>query len=142
VDFGTINVILTVLGPEAAEAAWLIAQHSIAEPAFMRQCRDWLDRVSSLGRVPRWQFAYIDDRIRVFEGEPQRFGTQIDIKPTGAVVHGLEDPSQVEAWRKEAGLGTLRKALKAFRRSPRPSEEEYAAKQAQSDLWCRRVGWL
>ncbi len=130
------------VGPEAAEAAWLIAQHSIGEPAFMRQCRNWLDEASQLRLVPRWQFAYIDDRIRVFEGKLQRFGTQIDIKPTGAEVHGLEDPSQVEAWRNEAGLGTLKKALAAFHGCVPPSKAEYSANQAQSDAWRQSVGWV
>jgi hypothetical protein len=43
-----------LIGPEGAEAAWLIAQHSIGEPDFMRNCRALLDEASSLGRVPRW----------------------------------------------------------------------------------------
>ncbi len=131
-----------LVGQEGAEAAWLIAQHSIGEPGFMRQCRDLLEEASRLKLSPRWQYAYIDDRIRVFEGKGQRFGTQIDIKPTGPEFYQLEDPSEVSTWRKEAGLGTVRSALAKFRSCPLPSPEEYEAKQAQSNVWRRKIGWV
>jgi hypothetical protein len=130
-----------LVGQEGAEAAWLIAQHSIGEPDFMRHCRELLDEASRMNHLPRWQFAYIDDRIRVFEGKAQRFGTQIDIKPSGAELNLLEDPTQVEVWRKEVGLGTVKSAVAKFRGSPRPSKEAYAAKQAEQSLWLRKVGW-
>lgn len=127
-------------GPEGAEAAWLIAQHAIGEPDFMRYCRTLLDEASSLGRVPRWQFAYIDDRIRVFEGKPQCFGTQIDIRPEGVQVHELEDPSKVDTWRKEVGLPAITVAPQS--NDPLPTPEEYEAKQAAGRLWSRKVGWI
>ena len=66
---------IALVGEKGAKAAWRIALHSIAEPAFMRQCRDLLDAASQSGDAPRWQFAIIDDRIRVYEGLPQRYGT-------------------------------------------------------------------
>lgn len=131
-----------LVGPEGAEAAWLVAQHAIGEPDFMRRCRALLDEASSLGRVPRWQFAYIDDRIRVYEGKPQRFGTQIDLRPEGPEVHELEDPAQVDAWRKEAGLPAIAVAIARAQADPFPSPEEYAEKQAAALLWRRRVGWV
>ncbi|MCC0128309.1 DUF6624 domain-containing protein [Pseudomonas aeruginosa] len=129
-------------GPEGAEAAWLIAQHSIGEPEFLRQCRTLLDEASSLGRVPRWQFAYIDDRIRVFEGKPQRFGTQIDLRPEGPKIHELEDPSQVDAWRKEIGLPALASTLARAQSDPLPTPDEYEAKEAAGLSWRRKVGWV
>lgn len=132
-----------LVGPEGAEAAWLIAQHAIGEPDFMRRCRTLLDEASSLARVPRWQFAYIDDRIRVFEGKPQRYGTQIDVRPEGAVVHELEDPSHVDAWRKEVGLPTMTIVLDRVQsNNPLPTREEYEAKEAAGLSWRRTVGWI
>jgi hypothetical protein len=65
-----------LVGKDGAEAAWLVAQHAINHPALMRECRDLLGEASARGDVPRWQFEYIDDRINMFEGRPQRFGTQ------------------------------------------------------------------
>jgi hypothetical protein len=52
-------------GRDGAEAAWLIAQHSIAEPDFMRSCRDLLEKAQAIGDVPLWQYAYMQDRISV-----------------------------------------------------------------------------
>lgn len=92
--------------------------------------------------MPRWQFAYLDDRIRVFEGRPQRFGTQIDLKPEGAASHELADPDRVEAWREEVGLTALAVALDRARADPRPTAEEYAAKQAEGRQWRRKAGWI
>lgn len=85
-------------GDDGAEAAWRIAQHSIGEPAFMRTCRALVDAASERGEVPRWQFEYLDDRIRVFEGRAQLFGTQV---PRPADQPG-DDASEL-AWRRSVG---------------------------------------
>jgi hypothetical protein len=126
-----------LVGPDGAHAAWLIAQHAIAEPSFMRLCRQKLDEASRAGRIPRWQYAYIDDRIQVFEGKPQRFGTQIDLRPEGAKMHELEDPAQLDAWRQEVGLDpfVLPKAHHAL-----PTIKEYRRKQAAELAWRQRAG--
>lgn len=131
-----------LVGREGAEAAWLIAQHSIGEPDFMRRCRTLLDEASSLGRVPRWQFAYIDDRIRVLQGKPQRYGTQIDLRPEGAQIHELEDASQVDAWRKEAGLPAVAAVLARAQADPLPTPQQHEARRAAGFLWRQKVGWL
>ena len=75
---------ITLVGEKGARAAWRIALHAISEPPFMRQCRDLIDRASEAGDAPRWQFAIIDDRIRVYEGRPQRYGTQLRVGPTAS----------------------------------------------------------
>ncbi len=129
-------------GPAGAEAAWLVAQHAIGEPSLMRHCRALLDQASAVGRVPRWQFAYLDDRIRVFEGKPQRFGTQIDLRPEGPAVHALEDASEVDARRQEVGLPAIAVILARATADSLPTPEEYAAKQAAGLLWRQKVGWL
>ena len=131
-----------LVGSEGAEAAWLVVQHAIAEPSFMRHCRILLDEASSSGRVPRWQFAYLDDRIRVFEGKAQRFGTQFDLKPDGPQINPLEDPVQVDTWRRDAGLGPITEVLSTARLGRLPSIEAYAANQAAGHLWHRKVGWV
>src|SRR3954471_30339 len=81
----------TLVGDKGAKAAWRIALHSISEPPFMRQCRDLLEHASEAGDTPRWQFAIIDDRIRVYEGKPQRYGTQLRVGANGLEPHPLEN---------------------------------------------------
>lgn len=131
-----------LVGAEGAEAAWRVAQHAIAEPDFMRECRRLVDEASHAGRVPRWQFAYLDDRIRVFEGKPQHFGTQIDLTPDGPALNALDDPDQVDARRREAGLGSIDASLSRLRGDPLPTRDEYATRQVEGNLWRKKVGWI
>jgi hypothetical protein len=131
-----------LVGDEGADAAWLIAQHSIGEPSFMRHCRDLLDDASTRGDVPRWQFAYIDDRIRVFEGSPQRYGTQFRDGPDGPQPYPLEDAARVEEWCRDLGLPPLADVLARAQATPPPKPRDQAAKDAAELAWRREVGWI
>jgi len=131
-----------LVGDDGAEAAWRIAQHSIGEPAFMRRCRDLLDEAGRRGDVPRWQFAYIDDRIRMFEGRPQRFGTQFRWGPGGPEPYSLEDPARVEVWRSELGLPPLAEVIDRARANPPQEPRDRAAADAAELVWRRSVGWV
>jgi hypothetical protein len=128
-------------GHEGAEAAWLVAQHSIAEPEFMRTCRALLEKEVGSGTVPFWQYAYIDDRIRVFEGNPQRFGTQVELTPEGPTLCEIEDPESLHERRHEAGLEPLAERLKSMRNQPRPTGIEFAARKEAERKWRLKVGW-
>jgi len=134
---------VTLVGDKGAQAAWRIALHSISEPAFMRQCRDLIDIASHAGDVPRWQFAIIDDRIRVYEGKPQRYGTQLRNGPDGLEPHPLENESRVNSMRMHAGLPPLAQTI-AKARAAQPSLP--AAEQAKRDSaeleFRRHAGWI
>lgn len=126
-------------GHDGAEAAWLIAQHSIAEPEFMRNCRAFLEKEVVSGTVPLWQYAYMDDRIRVFEGKPQRFGTQIELTPEGPTLCEVEDPESLDGRRQEAGLGPIAERLQS--NQPCPTPIEFAARKEAERKWRLKVGW-
>lgn len=130
-----------IAGEDGAEAAWLVLQHSIGEPSFMRHCRELLAAEVASGRVPQWQYAYLDDRIRVSEGKPQRFGTQFELTPDGPVVCELEEPELVDQRRRAAGLDLLSQHLSAMATWPRPSAAEYNAQKAMEAIWRQKVGW-
>ena len=132
---------VSIAGQDGCEAAWLIAQHAIGEPDFMRTCRALIEVAAQAGNAPRWQFAYIDDRIRSYEGRPQRYGTQMDLTPTGPQPLALEEPDAVDARRSEVGLASLAEALGRAASDALPSLEEYDLRQAQGRAWARRVGW-
>ncbi len=131
-----------MVGPDGAKAAWLIAQHSIGEPEFMRRCRTLLDEAGAQGRVPRWHFALIDDRIRVFEGRPQRYGSQLRGGSAGLEPYPLEDSTNVEQLRQELGLPPLAEIISRSRANPPPSPSDPVAKDAQEADWRRAVGWI
>ena len=96
-----------VVGEDGAEAAWLIAQHAINHPDLMREARSLLARATHSGLVPRWQFEYIDDRINVFEGRDQRFGTQSlgpgAGEPALSVTERERYEREYEEWRRRVG---------------------------------------
>jgi hypothetical protein len=132
-----------LVGTDGAKAAWRIAQHSINHPDFMRECRALLDQASARGEAPRSHFAYIDDRIRVYEGLPQRYGTQWRGSPNGLEPHPLEDAIKVDEWRAELGLLSLvemRATVPPPKRPWDPSAE--AEKEAAELAWRRQVGWI
>jgi hypothetical protein len=131
-----------LVGVDGAKAAHQIAQHAINHPHFMRECRKLLDEASARGEVPRWQYAFIDDRIRVFEGLPQRFGTQWRGGPSGSEPCPLEDAAHVDDRRAAVGLPPL-SVLRASA-PEEPSWDEHAARRlAEKEVaWRRAVGWL
>lgn len=131
-----------LVGADGARAAQRIAQHSINHPDFMRECRRLLDEASSRGEVPRSQFAYIDDRIRVYEGLPQRYGTQWRGGPDGLKPYPLEDSAHVDERRAELGLPPLAE-LRASVPTKRQWDPEAARHYEEKEMaWRRAVGWL
>jgi hypothetical protein len=129
-----------VVGDDGAEAAWLIVQHAIGDPPFQRQCLRLLQDAAESGDVPRWQGAMLEDRIRMFEGKPQIYGTQLETDTHGTVrPYLLEDPAHVDERRKKVGLESLSKRLARETPSPRPADPERFEREYQA--WLYRVGW-
>jgi hypothetical protein len=127
-------------GAEAAEAAWLIAQHAIGEPERMRRFARELAEVARAGRVPRWHAAMLEDRIRVLEGRPQIYGTQVEADHEGrARPCELLDPENVEARRAEVGLPPLAERLAEMGRLSVPRDPERFAREHAE--WIVRTGW-
>lgn len=89
----------SLVGPDGAMAAWVLAQHLDEEPALQRQCLGLLERAVADGEADAESLAYLTDRVLVNEGKPQRYGTQ----GNGAA----GDVSRVNANRKVVGLPPL-----------------------------------
>ncbi len=133
-----------LVGEDAAEAAWLIAQHAIALPDFQRRCLEALETAASNGEVPAWQPAMLLDRIRVLEGKPQVYGTNFDWSDDGQMSpRPIEEPEGVDERRARVGLPPLATAVARQREQtasqPRPTDVE--ERRRQMDQWAREVGW-
>jgi hypothetical protein len=133
---------IALVGPKGAKAAWRIALHSHGEPDFMRQCRDAIRGASVAGDVPRWQFAIIDDRIHVYEGRAQKYGTQLRAGPHGLEPHPIENHEQVNSMRDASGLPPLAQTLAAARAQPQPTAAARAVFEAAELDFRRQVGWI
>jgi hypothetical protein len=130
----------SLVGPEAAEAAWLIAQHAIGEPDFERRCLRLLEEAANRGEVPAWQPAMLEDRIRMFEGRPQLYGTQLEPDDDGELKpYPTENPEHVEERRRRVGLEPLSARLSRAERVPLPADRGRFESEYQA--WLRRVGW-
>ena len=130
-----------LVGVDGAKAAWRIAQHSINHPDFMRECRTLIETARDRGEIPREQFAYIDDRIRAFEGRPQLFGTQWHESVDGLEPYPVDDWNAVNQRRRDLALPPLEE-LRPEPGEPALSPEELDRKRAEELAWRRRVGWL
>ena len=130
----------SLVGSEAAEAAWLIAQHAIGDPYFQRRCLRLLQEAAKRGEAQAWQPAMLEDRIRMFEGRPQVYGTQLEPDDQGQLrPYPIEDPEHVEERRRAVGLEPLSAHLTRAERMPLPTDRARFAREYQA--WLRRVGW-
>ena len=95
------------VGEQAEHAAWLLVQHSVHDVSLQKHCLA-LMRAEPEAEVCAKHLAYLEDRINVLEGQPQRFGTQLRRSPSGAYEPSpLADPAQVDELRRGVGLGPL-----------------------------------
>lgn len=110
------------VGEEASKAAWLVIQHAISHPNFMKKCLTLLKQEVSLGKDDPINLAYLTDRIAVFEGKPQLYGTQFDWDENGQLSpKPYDDIIKVNQRRRSLGLNTVEEQTEVIRK--RTSEE-------------------
>jgi hypothetical protein len=130
------------VGEDGAHAAWRVLQHAIGEPEMMRGMVPAVERAVKAGEARAADLAMLEDRIRVFEGRPQRYGTQYDWDEAGmwmVPMGSVEDPGAVDQRRRAVGLEPM-----VWRRPPpdgEPPPDDVEARRRDMDEWARRVGW-
>jgi hypothetical protein len=97
---------VSLVGPSASNAAWLLVQHADHDIEFQEKCLLLMKSVSE-GEVRKPNIAYLEDRVRVARGEPQLYGTQFDQPGKNFGPKSVADKGNVDARRKSMGLGTL-----------------------------------
>jgi hypothetical protein len=112
---------VSLVGEEASDAAWLLAQHADRQLDFQREALPLLQRAADEGEAKPAHVAYLTDRIRMAEGRYQSYGTQIgDIRNGTAIPWPIEDAENVDDRRRGVGLEPLADYLASFV-SPRRS---------------------
>jgi hypothetical protein len=104
------------VGAEAEHMAWLLVQH--AEIEFQRECLPLMTREPADEVCPQ-HLAYLSDRIRVREGKPQRYGTQLQRRGDGWAPLATEEPETLDARRRAVGLEPISEYLAGARRTLR-----------------------
>jgi hypothetical protein len=132
-----------IAGKDGAEAAWLIAQHAVGEPEFQRQVLDLVQQCAATGRTQAWQAAYLEDRIALHEGRPQRYGSQwIDDARDGRVrPWKLSDPDHVDELRASVGLKPLAPIPERGPDLPAEQRTELEENQRWWQNWLAAKGW-
>lgn len=98
----------SLVGEEAEDAAWAIAQHSDQDPDFQREALEWLRVAVENDDASPGNLAYLTDRVAVGAGEPQTYGTQIGCGEDGpAPATPIADEASVDERRADVGLPPL-----------------------------------
>lgn len=135
------------VGEEASKAAWLIIQHSIGQPDFMRKSAKLLEIAVDEKKADPKDLAYLSDRIAVFEGKPQRYGTQFDWDENGEMKpNQFDNLAKVNQRRKALGLNTLEEQIEIMQdriknenqHPPKDLEE----RKREYERWRKSVGWI
>jgi hypothetical protein len=135
------------VGEEANEASWLIIQHSISQPHFMRKCVKILEQAVKEGKAKHKNLAYLTDRIAVFEGNPQLYGTQFDWDENGQLTpKTFDDLAKVNRRRKSIGLNTLEEQTEIIREQAKKENQappaDFEKRKQEMEDWKRKVGWI
>ncbi len=105
----------TLVGEDAANAAWLLVQHADSDREFQTKALDLLKPAVKAGEATGQQLAYLTDRVLVGQGKPQLYGTQFQGRGPTAEPAPIEDEANVDKRRAEIGLGPLAEYAKQIR---------------------------
>lgn len=104
----------SVVGRRATEAAFLVCQHADHDLPFQKRCLALMRDAVAAGEASGADAAYLVDRVRVNEGRPQYYGTQLREREDGELeLFPVEDLSAVDERRRKAGLCRLELYLRA-----------------------------
>lgn len=134
------------VGKIANEATWLVIQHSIGQPKFMKKSAELLKNAVEEGKADPKNLAYLTDRIAVFEGKPQLYGTQFDWNEYGNLSpNSYDNLIKVNERRKAIGLNTLEEQTEIMRRQAEKDNQsppkDFEKRKREIEEWKRNVGW-
>lgn len=92
-------------GTEAAEAAWLILQHSVRlQPDFMRPFAPAMERMFERDEIDKPSYASFVDRLASMDGRYQTYGTQFVCHKTRWVAYPIGELAGVDERRMSMGI--------------------------------------
>ena len=102
-----------LVGEEGSQAAWLIVQHAISFPSFMKNCLALMTEQEKAGTIDPVNVAFLSDRIALYENRPQSYGTQFTDDEQGQLAcYELDAPvDDVNERRRKLGLNTIKERL-------------------------------
>ena len=135
------------VGPDGANAAWLIVQHAIGRPAFQREALEALRLAAARGEVPALQPALLEDRIRTLEGRPPALRHAVRLGRSQASSarcrSRIRTASMTGGERSGSGPSIYPSARNARPPPPRASGRRATGTPGGCGMeeWLREVGW-
>lgn len=131
--------VLSNAGEEGVHLSWLIIQHSISLPDFMRTCLLEMRLAAANNDYPLNLLAYTEDRLAYLEGRKQLYGTNVEwidaeLRPTP-----IEDPIQLNFRRKSMGLNPVEEDIGSLVMERPPKDPVKRAKEFAD--WLKKTGW-
>lgn len=138
---------ISKVGTTASEAAWLIIQHAISLPTFMKKCCRLLQEAVANEGASAINLAYLTDRIAVNEGRPQLYGTQFDWDHNNEMSpQAFDGLNLVNERRKSLGLNTLEEQTLLMRKRVLDENDnppiDPSKKNREREAWRIAVGWV
>ena len=131
--------VLSNAGEEGVQLSWLIIQHAIPLPDFMRESLTQMRLAVAQDDYPKDLLAYTEDKIRFLEGLPQLFGTNFDWQEGELRPTAIEDPKFLDARRKSYDLPPMGETLIKIVHTAPPKNS--TQKALDFEMWLRKVGW-
>lgn len=131
--------VLSNAGEKGVRLSWLIIQHAISWPDFMKECLLQMRLAASQNDYILELIAYTDDRISYFEGRPQAYGTNLDWVEGELKRTPIADPSKLDLRRKSLGLPPISRAPIPPGEDRPPKDPE--KKEQEFRNWLVKVGW-
>ncbi len=95
----------SVVGPEAAKAAWRLTQHADMDPEYQVLASRELKYAVFAKEAEPWDLAVLVDRNRRLNHQPQVYGMQFFSGPEGTIeFYDIVSPAKLDDRRKEIGL--------------------------------------
>ncbi|MFB9080180.1 DUF6624 domain-containing protein [Flavobacterium procerum] len=135
------------VGKEASEAAWLIIQHAIGQPRFLKRCLNLLEHAVDQNKADPKNLAHLADRIAVFEDNPQLYGTQFDWDAAGELSpNTFDDIQKVNRRRKNIGLNSLEEQTEIIRNRIKNENQappaDFEQRKHKFNEWRKAAGWI
>ncbi len=95
----------SVVGHEAAKAAWRLTQHADMDPEYQVLASRELKYAVFAKEAQPWDLAVLVDRNRRLNDQPQVYGMQFFSHPEGTIeFYDIVNPAKLDERRKEIGL--------------------------------------
>jgi CubicO group peptidase (beta-lactamase class C family) len=144
-EFGWPTKVL--VGESGSDAAWLILQHAIDHPDLLRSSLMLLKTASDRQEINPQNYACLYDRICLFEGRPQVYGTQFVFDENGEYIPWeIENRDGVDERRFKMGFPSLEETWsehKIYFAQEEKLPAGWNKKDYDEDFqkWAKKSGW-